>query len=87
MMLIMGCDVAIEVCASTKEDIQALARRTKVIINMLDVSDGRGEMVIEACAGNGTHYLDSYVVPCGVVLEWQVLIQILGPVISTGLEA
>ncbi|PVH78428.1 hypothetical protein DL98DRAFT_656140 [Cadophora sp. DSE1049] len=50
---------AIEVCASTKEDIQALARRTKVIINMLDVGDGRGEMVVEACAGNGTHYLDS----------------------------
>ncbi|KAH7410687.1 hypothetical protein BKA64DRAFT_359911 [Cadophora sp. MPI-SDFR-AT-0126] len=49
---------AIEICASTKEDIQALARRTKVIINMLDVGDGRGEMVVEACAGNGTHYLD-----------------------------
>jgi len=59
MMLILVCNVAIEVCASTKEDIQALARRTKVIINMMDVGDGRGEMVIEACAANGTHYLDS----------------------------
>ncbi|KAH9208456.1 hypothetical protein DL95DRAFT_395191 [Leptodontidium sp. 2 PMI_412] len=49
---------AIEVCASTKEDIQALVRKTKVIINMLDVGDGRGEIVVEACAGNGTHYLD-----------------------------
>ncbi|KAH7346305.1 hypothetical protein BKA65DRAFT_585249 [Rhexocercosporidium sp. MPI-PUGE-AT-0058] len=49
---------SIEVCASTKEDIQALVRKTKVIINMLDVGNGRGEMVIEACATNGTHYLD-----------------------------
>ncbi|KAK0120188.1 hypothetical protein ONS95_011594 [Cadophora gregata] len=50
---------AIELCATTKEDFQALARRTKVIINMLDIGEGRGELVVEACARNGTHYLDS----------------------------
>lgn len=51
--------VASEVCSGTKEELYALAEQTKVIINICNMSDGKGEMVVEACVNNGTHYLDS----------------------------
>ncbi|KAJ5040897.1 uncharacterized protein L3040_005456 [Drepanopeziza brunnea f. sp. 'multigermtubi'] len=50
---------AVEVCAGSQEEIIELVQKTKVIINLSTISDGRGEIVVKACANHGTHYLDT----------------------------
>jgi short subunit dehydrogenase-like uncharacterized protein len=39
-------------------DLHALATKTKLMINMVGPYALYGEPVIEACASNGTHYVD-----------------------------
>lgn len=39
-------------------DMQALAAKTQLIINMVGPYTLYGEPVIGACVSNGTHYLD-----------------------------
>ncbi|CAL3969455.1 unnamed protein product [Diplocarpon coronariae] len=50
---------SIEICSGVKEEMQELVKKTKILINVSEVNDGRGEILIEACAGYGTHYLDT----------------------------
>ncbi|KAK6581309.1 hypothetical protein PZA11_006000 [Diplocarpon coronariae] len=52
---------SIEICSGVKEEMQELVKKTKILINVSEVNDGRGEILIEACAGYGTHYLDTCV--------------------------
>jgi short subunit dehydrogenase-like uncharacterized protein len=51
--------IAIEVCTATAEDLDALAKKTKVIITLLGPYAKYGTPVVEACVKNGTHYLDT----------------------------
>ena len=51
----------IEVASLTTEDLNALARKTQVLINTVGPYYRYGTPVVEACAKNGTHYLDVYV--------------------------
>lgn len=41
-----------------KQDLHALAKKTRVLINTVGPYHRHGEPVVEACAANGTHYLD-----------------------------
>ncbi|KAF2201784.1 hypothetical protein GQ43DRAFT_440262 [Delitschia confertaspora ATCC 74209] len=49
---------AIEVCELKKEELGELARKTRLVITTVGPFMFYGEQVLEACAGNGTHYLD-----------------------------
>lgn len=58
--------IAIEICSYNKSEIATLVRSTKVIV-MLPAQNVREEAelwIIEACAKNGTHYIDSWVSSC-----------------------
>ena len=42
----------------TKDDLDALAKKTKLLISTVGPYHLYGTPVVEACAINGTHYLD-----------------------------
>ncbi|KAI9712084.1 MAG: hypothetical protein M1820_001793 [Bogoriella megaspora] len=48
----------IEVASLTKEDLHALAKKTRLLITTVGPYHLYGTPVVEACAANGTHYLD-----------------------------
>ncbi|KAI9691578.1 MAG: hypothetical protein M1822_007649 [Bathelium mastoideum] len=48
----------IEVSQITREDLHGLAKKTKVLISTVGPYHLYGTPVVEACAANGTHYLD-----------------------------
>lgn len=41
-----------------KSELRALAKKTRVLVNAVGPYAQFGEVVVEACASNGTHYLD-----------------------------
>ena len=43
------------------EDLNILVKKTKLVINTVGPYHLYGTPVVEACAKNGTHYLDVYV--------------------------
>ena len=49
---------AVEICSLDPSELEVLVRRTKVLINAIGPYYLYGKAVIEACAKNGTHYLD-----------------------------
>lgn len=49
---------AIEVAQLTESDLDALAKKTRLIINTVGPYCKYGEPVVKACAQNGTHYVD-----------------------------
>ena len=49
---------AIETAALEKNDLDALAQKTKVLISTVGPYHKYGSPVVQACATNGTHYLD-----------------------------
>ncbi|OBT91941.1 hypothetical protein VE01_09892 [Pseudogymnoascus verrucosus] len=49
---------AIEVCGLEADQLELLARKTKVIIATVGPYQDFGEPMLAACAKNGTHYLD-----------------------------
>lgn len=51
----------IEVASLTTEDLNALVRKTQVLISTVGPYYRYSTLVVEACAKNGTHYLDVYV--------------------------
>lgn len=51
----------IEVAQLQKEDLLALAKKTKVLISTVGPYHLYGTAVVEACAETGTHYVDVYV--------------------------
>ncbi|KAL9122603.1 MAG: hypothetical protein Q9187_000835 [Circinaria calcarea] len=48
----------LEVASLTPEDLNALARKTRLLINTIGPYHRYSTPVVEACANNGTHYLD-----------------------------
>lgn len=50
----------VEIATLSPSDLNALARKTKLIISTVGPFHLYGEPVVEACAKNGTHYVDSY---------------------------
>lgn len=50
----------IETAALTTEDLNRLARKTRLLINTVGPYHLYSTPVVEACAKNGTHYLDVY---------------------------
>jgi short subunit dehydrogenase-like uncharacterized protein len=50
--------IDIEVCELKADQQEALARKTKLVINTVGPFMFYGEPVLAACANNGTHYLD-----------------------------
>ncbi|KAI9760977.1 MAG: hypothetical protein M4579_001353 [Chaenotheca gracillima] len=50
---------AIEVCALGKEELNVLARKTRLVITAVGPFAIYGTPVVEACANNGTHYVDT----------------------------
>jgi len=53
--------IAIEICELKADDLDALAKKTKLLLTTIGPFMYYGEPVVEACAKNGTHYLDWYV--------------------------
>lgn len=51
-------DEGIETVQLNKEDLNSLARKTSVLINCVGPYHKYSTPVVEACALNGTHYLD-----------------------------
>ena len=49
---------SIEICSLEAEDLDALAKKTIILINAVGPYILYGEPVICACAENGTHYID-----------------------------
>ncbi|KAF2497744.1 hypothetical protein BU16DRAFT_457530 [Lophium mytilinum] len=49
---------AIELCELNKADLDKLVKKTRLIITTVGPYAKYGEPVVEACANNGTHYLD-----------------------------
>lgn len=49
---------AIEVVQQTSNELNALAKQTKVLITTVGPFYLYGKPVVEACVNNGTHYLD-----------------------------
>ena len=50
---------AVEICSLDPAEINALSKKTKVLINAVGPYCLYGTPVVEACAKNGTHYLDT----------------------------
>lgn len=50
---------AIEECALEQDQLNALARKTKLLVNCVGPYSLYGEKVIRACAENGTSYVDT----------------------------
>ena len=50
--------LAVELAQLEKEDLHALARKTRLIVTTVGPYALYGEVVVEACASNGTHYVD-----------------------------
>jgi len=50
----------IEVGTLSPEDVDALTKKTKVLISTVGPFHLYGTPVVKACARNGTHYIDSY---------------------------
>ena len=57
-LLINAWSTAIEVCNLNDEELNALAKKTKVLIAAVGPFAKYGEHAFKACAENGTHYLD-----------------------------
>lgn len=51
----------LEITSLSPEDLSALVRKTRVLINTVGPYHLYGTPVVEACAKNGTHYVDVYV--------------------------
>lgn len=49
----------VETCELEKDQLEILAKKTKLMITTVGPFMFHGEPVLAACAGNGTHYLDS----------------------------
>lgn len=49
---------SIEICELKKNELDALVKKTRLVITTIGPYMKYGEPVIEACANNGTHYLD-----------------------------
>ncbi|KAF2763565.1 hypothetical protein EJ05DRAFT_43126 [Pseudovirgaria hyperparasitica] len=49
---------SIEVTAHQKDDLHALVRKTRLVVTTVGPYSKMGEPMVEACASNGTHYLD-----------------------------
>ena len=49
---------AVEVVNLTKEELDTLAKKTKLIINGVGPYHKYSTPIVEACANNGTHYVD-----------------------------
>lgn len=56
-----GCVLEIIPIRMTSEELKKLASRTKVVINLIGPYSLYSAPIVEACAKNGTHYLDMYV--------------------------
>ena len=50
---------AIETCSLDPSDLDALAKKTTVVVNAVGPYVLYGEPVLRACVENGTHYLDT----------------------------
>lgn len=50
--------LAIEVCSLDTNELDALAKKTTVLITTIGPYSHHGEPAFKACADNGTHYLD-----------------------------
>lgn len=50
---------AIEECALEQDQLNALARKTKILVNCVGPYSLYGEKVVKACAENGTSYVDT----------------------------
>ncbi|KAK2045638.1 saccharopine dehydrogenase [Colletotrichum somersetense] len=48
----------IEICSASNEELEALARKTYILITTVGPYAQYGEPAFRACAENGTHYLD-----------------------------
>lgn len=48
----------IVVCELNEEELDALAKRTRLIVNTVGPYVKYGTPVVEACVNNGTHYVD-----------------------------
>ena len=57
----------LEVASLSPEDLNGLARKTRLLINTIGPYHLYSTPVVEACAQNGTHYLDVYVIPISSV--------------------
>ena len=58
-MLIRPCGTAeIEICELVDKELDALAKKTQLIITTVGPYVKFGTPVVEACANNGTHYVD-----------------------------
>ena len=55
--------LGIEVAELKPQDLDVLAKKTKLLITVVGPYALYGMPVVEACARNGTHYLDVYVSP------------------------
>ena len=49
---------AIEIAESKKADLDALAKKTRLLITTVGPYHRHGEPALAACAENGTHYVD-----------------------------
>ncbi|MCJ1282282.1 hypothetical protein MMC26_001605 [Xylographa opegraphella] len=49
----------VEIASLDPEDLDALVKKTKLLITTVGPFHKYGSPVVEACAGNGTHYVDS----------------------------
>ena len=52
---------SIEVTTLSSEDLDSLARKTRLLINTVGPYCLYSSPVLQACAKNGTHYLDAFV--------------------------
>ena len=59
----MGADINldIEIVNLNKQDLQELVQKTRLVINTVGPYHLYSTPVVEACAENGTHYLDVHV--------------------------
>ena len=51
----------VEIVSLSKENLQRLVRKTRLVINTVGPYHLYSTPVVEACAENGTHYLDVHV--------------------------
>ena len=52
---------AIEIASLGSDDLDALVKKTKLLMTTVGPFHKYGSPVVEACARNGTHYVDWYV--------------------------
>ena len=67
----------LEVSSLNPDDLDALVKKTKLLITTVGPYHLYGTPIVEACARNGTHYIDTYAICLNLLLSLKLICIVL----------